>query len=100
MGRFRVSTQSSIHRHHNRKEPPHVYVPDVLPGGTDLKPYKRLAEAVIHLAVVDAQKPGSVSIGAQRFLSSESKLLCLWCDWLNVHPDRVREMARRKGWGG
>jgi hypothetical protein len=59
-------TPSSIRRHDKRKDTPHVSVPDVLPDGTDLKPYKRLAEAVIHLAVVDAQKQGSVSIGAQR----------------------------------
>ncbi len=75
-------------------------VPDVLPDGTDLKPYKRLAGAVIHLAVVDAQKRGYVSIEARRFLSSESEVLWFWCGWLNVHPDRLREMARRKGWGG
>ena len=97
---FGTRTPSSIRRHDKRKDTPHVYVPDVLPDGTDLKPYKRLAEAVIHLAVVDAQKQGSVSIGAQRFLCSESEVLWFWCQWLNVHPDWLREMARRKGWGG
>lgn len=72
----------------------------MLPGGTDLRPYKRLAEAVIHLAFVDAQKRGPVSIDARRFLCSESEVLRFWCQWLNVNPDRVRETARQKGWGG
>ncbi len=77
-----------------------MYVPNLLPNGTDLKPYKRLAGAVIHLAIVDAQRRGPVSIDARRFLRNESEVLRFWCRWLNVHPDRVREMARRKGWGG
>ncbi len=97
---FGISTPSSTRRHDTRKDTPHESVPDVLPDGTDLKPYKRLAEAVIHLAVVDAQKQGYVSIEARRFLSSESEVLWFWCGWLNVHPDWLREMARRKGWGG
>lgn len=100
MRRFSLTTQSSIHRHEKRKDAPHASVPDVLPDGTDLKPYKRLAQAVIRLALVDAQKRDSTGINAQRFLCSESEVLRFWCQWLNVHPDQVRKMARRRGWGG
>lgn len=83
-----------------------VHVPDVLADGTDLRPYKRLAVAVLEAALSDAQgNPNSLqAIDAQRFLSGNSPLLEHWCRLIGVHPDQVRELvngrkdsARRSG---
>ncbi len=77
-----------------------VHVPDVLADGTDLRPYKRLAAAVIDLALRDADdRPTSVNtIEARRFLSENSPLLSHWCRLANVHPAGLRELAGRRRW--
>jgi hypothetical protein len=72
-----------------------VHVPDVLADGTDLRPYKRLAVAVLEAALIDAKgKPNSLqAIDARRFLSGNSPLLEHWCRLIGVHPEKVRELA-------
>lgn len=72
-----------------------VHVPDVLADGTDLRPYKRLAVAVLEAAIQDAKgKPNSLqTIDAQRFLSGNSPLLQHWCRLIDVRPDHVRDLA-------
>ncbi len=37
-------------------------------------------------------------MAARRFLSGDTWLLQLWCRWLNIHPDRIRAAAGRRGW--
>lgn len=78
-----------------------VTVPDVLPDGTDLRPYKRLAAAVIDLALRDAEdKPTSlITIDARRFLSESSPLLKHWCRLANVHPGGLQKLASGRRWG-
>jgi len=76
-------------------------MPAGLPDDKRLKPYKRLASSVIGLAFHDAErKTGSAaeSIAARRFLSGDTWLLRLWCRWVNIHPDRIRAEAGRRGW--
>ncbi|MFQ5932673.1 MAG: hypothetical protein ACE5MM_09705 [Nitrospiraceae bacterium] len=72
-----------------------VHVPDVLADGTDLRPYKRLAVAVLEAAIQDAKgKPNSLqTIDARRFLSGNSPLLEHWCRLIDVRPDQVRELV-------
>lgn len=65
-----------------------VCPPDVHPDGTDLRPYKRLAAAVIHQALLDAQHQRSDE--ARRWLSEESYALRFWCLWLGINPEWVR----------
>lgn len=66
--------------------------PDVLPDGTDLRPYKRLAAAVIEQAVVDAMQNGSIE--ARKWLSADSYGLQFWCQWLGIHPNLVERITR------
>lgn len=66
--------------------------PDVLPDGTDLRPYKRLAAAVIEQAVLDAMQNGSNE--ARKWLSADSYGLQFWCQWLGIHPNLVERIAR------
>lgn len=66
--------------------------PDVHPDGTDLRPYKRLAAAVIQQAFLDAQYHGSVE--ARRWLSEDSDSLRFWCQWLGINLDRVHGTGR------
>jgi hypothetical protein len=75
-----------------------IPVPDVLMDGTDLRPYKRLAAAVLEAALRDAKgNPTSPStIDAHRFLSGNSPLLQHWCHLIDVRPDQVRELANRR----
>jgi hypothetical protein len=66
-----------------------------------LRPYKRLASSVMGLAFNDAEKKACSAldcIAARRFLCSDSWLLRLWCRWLDIHPDRIRAEAGRRGW--
>ena len=67
-------------------------LPDVLPDGTDLRPYKRLAAAVIEQAVLDAVQNGSTE--ARKWLSADSDGLRFWCQWLGIHPNLVERIAR------
>ena len=71
--------------------------PDVHPDGTDLRPYKRLAAAVIRQALLDAQYHGNTE--ARRWLSEDSDSLRFWCQWLGINLDQVhgtgREIPRR-----
>ncbi len=79
-----------------------VHVPDILTDGRDLRPYKRLAAAVLETALRDAQgKSTSLqTIDARRFLVEDSPLLRHWCYLVGVHPAEVQEMANgRKGVG-
>ncbi len=68
--------------------------PDVHPDGTDLRPYKRLATAVIRQALLDAQHRGNDE--ARRWLSEDSDALRFWCQWLGINPDWVQGTAGRK----
>lgn len=72
-----------------------IHVPDVLTDGSDLRPYKRLAAAVLEAALLDAKgKPNSLqTIEARRFLSGDSPLLEHWCRLINVRPEQVRALA-------
>lgn len=72
-----------------------IHVPDVLTDGTDLRPYKRLAAAVLEAALSDAKgKPNLLqTIDARRFLSGNSPLLEHWCRLIDVRPDQLRELA-------
>ena len=78
-----------------------VNVPDVLPDGTDLKPYKHLAAAVLGAALSDANgRPASPdTTEARRFLSRKSPLLRHWCRLANISQDQLLELARRRRWG-
>lgn len=76
-------------------------IPTGVPDDKRLKPYKHLASSVIELAFHDAeQKTCSAveSMAARRFLSGNTWLLQLWCLWLDIHPDRIRAVAARRGW--
>ena len=75
-------------------------VPDVLPDGTDLRPYKRLAAAVLDVALSDANsKPAShTTIDARRFLSRKSPLLRLWCRLADVDQERLLDFAKKRRW--
>lgn len=72
-----------------------IHVPDVLTDGTDLRPYKRLAAAVLETALRDAQgKSTSLqAVEARRFLSENSPLLQHWCRLLGIRPDEVQKLA-------
>ncbi len=72
-----------------------IHVPDVLTDGSDLRPYKRLAAAVLETALLDAKgKPNSLNtIEARRFLSGDTPLLQHWCRLINVPPDQVRKLV-------
>lgn len=85
-----------------------LHPPDVHPDGTDLRPYKRLAAAVIQQALLDAQRHGSDE--ARRWLSEDSDSLRFWCQWLGIDPDWVhgtgskvhrgrRERGTLRAWG-
>lgn len=78
-----------------------THVPDELPDGTDLKPYKRLAAAVLQAALSDANgsPASSRTTDARRFLCSNSPLLRHWCWLANVNQDRLLDLARRRRWG-
>lgn len=67
--------------------------PDVHPDGTDLRPYKRLAAAVIRQALLDVQHQGHDE--ARRWLSGDSDSLRFWCQWLGIKPDWVRGTGRK-----
>lgn len=72
-----------------------------VPDDKRLGPYKRLASSVMGLAFNDAEKKACSAlecIAARRFLSGDTWLLQLWCRWLNIHPDRIRAAAGRRGW--
>jgi hypothetical protein len=69
-----------------------VWPPDVHPNGTDLRPYKRLAAAVIGQALLDAEHPGSDE--ARRWLSEDSYTLRFWCQWLGISSHRLRGTAK------
>ncbi|MFQ5990144.1 MAG: hypothetical protein ACE5K9_09540 [Candidatus Methylomirabilales bacterium] len=75
-------------------------VPDVLPDGTDLRPYKRLAAAVLDVALSDASsKPASpYTIDARRFLSRKSPLLQHWCRLAAVNQEQLLGFARKRRW--
>lgn len=75
-------------------------VPDVLPDGTDLKPYKRLAAAVLRAALSDAQgSPAcAYTTDARWFLSKNSPLLRHWCRLANVNEHRLLNLAKRRRW--
>ena len=77
-----------------------INVPDVLPDGTDLKPYKHLAAAVLEAALSDANgSPASPDrTEARRFLSRKSPLLGHWCRLANISQDQLLELARRRRW--
>lgn len=77
-----------------------AHVPDVLPDGTDLTPYKRLAAAVLEVALSDANgEPASpTTIDARWFLSRKSALLRHWCRLANVNQDRLLDFAKRRRW--
>lgn len=78
-----------------------VGVPDVLPDGTDLTPYKHLAAAVLQAALRDANgSPASPNTTeARRFLSGNSPLLQHWCRLANVSQAQLLALARRRRWG-
>ncbi|HET7853608.1 MAG TPA: hypothetical protein VFM04_04030 [Candidatus Methylomirabilis sp.] len=72
-----------------------------VPDDKRLKPYKHLASSVMGLAFNDAEKKACSAlecVAARRFLCSDSWLLRLWCLWLDIHPDRIRAEAGRRGW--
>lgn len=77
-----------------------AYVPDVLPDGTDLRPYKRLAAAVLRTALTDANgTPSSpYTLEARAFLSKNNPLLRHWCRLANVNQNRLLDLARRRRW--
>lgn len=66
--------------------------PDVLPDGTDLRPYKRLAAAVIEQALLDAINHGSVE--ARHWLSADSYSLRFWCQWIGIHPSLLKRITQ------
>ncbi len=76
-------------------------MPAGVPDDKRLKPYKHLASSVIELAFHDAQQKtcsAAESMAARRFLRGDTWLLRLWCRWLDIHPDRIRAEAGRRGW--
>jgi hypothetical protein len=76
-------------------------IPTGVPDDKRLKPYKHLASSVMGLAFNDAEKKACSAlecIAARRFLSGDTWLLRLWCLWLDIHPDRIRAEAGRRGW--
>lgn len=75
-------------------------VPDVLPDGTDMRPYKRLASAVLQVALSDANgTPASPhTLDARGFLSRNNSLLRHWCRLASVNQDRLLDLARRRRW--
>jgi len=76
-------------------------IPTGVPDDKRLKPYKHLASSVIELAFHDAELKtcsAAESMAARRFLSGDTWLLQLWCRWLDIHPDRIRAAAGRRGW--
>jgi hypothetical protein len=70
-----------------------VWPPDIHPNGTDLRPYKRLAAAVIGQALRDAEHAGSDE--ARRWLSEDSYTLRFWCQWLGINPHRIRGTGKK-----
>ena len=77
-----------------------AHVPDVLPDGTDMRPYKRLAAAVLQVALSDANgTPASPhTLDARGFLSRNNPLLRHWCRLANVNQDRLLDLARSRRW--
>lgn len=75
-------------------------VPDVLPDGTDLRPYKRLAAAVLDVALSDANNKSTshYTIDARWFLSMKSPLLQHWCRLADVNQERLLDFARKRRW--
>ena len=95
--RLRVRSCNPTPPLHGRRRTNHS---DALPGGAR-PPYKHLASSVIELAFHDAELKtcsAAESMAARRFLSGDTWLLQLWCRWLNIHPDRIRAAAGRRGW--
>ena len=69
-----------------------------------MRPYKRLAAAVLTTAFDDAGYQGHAITkevdrdSARRFLCGNSGNLNLWCAILEIHPDLLRRQARKNGW--
>lgn len=75
---------------------PNTGVPDVLPDGAQIIPYKKLAASVLCLAFRDIHngRQGLTRDSAVHFVCHNNPMLQFWCRWLNFDPDYVIGKAK------